>query len=279
MVEHGLTQAVFSAEVARALSERAGAAGRRVEVHVKVDTGMGRLGLKPEELIPFLETLRGMDGIRVGGLLTHLAYADGSDPGFMAGQAELLNSLRSAAGDIGFTDLICHCGNSSSVANFPRLHMDMVRAGIMLYGVPPATGMDGHLDLRPAMSWVSRVAHLQDWEEGTSISYNRTFRTNRKSRIATVPIGYSRGYSGFLSNRGKLLIRGRLAPVVGKVCMDMSMADVTEVGEVAVGDEVVAMGRQGEQVISAQDIAEAFGGSPYEILCLAGKCNPRVYID
>jgi alanine racemase len=279
VVEHDLTQVVFSAEVADALSRRAKASGRQVGVHVKVDTGMGRLGLKPEELIPFLNALLKMDNIKVQGLLTHLAYADGSDAEYMARQAKLFNSLRSGAREMGLHDLIGHCANSACVPNFPDLHMDMVRAGIMLYGVPPARGVEAHLYLKPAMSWVSRIIHIQEWEKGKSISYNRTFRTNRTSRIATISIGYSRGYCSFLSNRGKLLVGGRVVPIVGKVCMDMSMADVTDAGEVEIGEEVLAMGRQGDQEITAQDIAEAFGGSPYEVLCMAGKCNPRVYIN
>ncbi len=279
VVEHDLTQVVFSAQVARALSQRAGAAGRQAKVHVKVDTGLGRLGLKPEELVSFLDALKKMDNIQVQGLLTHLAYPDGSDAQFNAGQAELLRSLRVLAGEAGFKDLTCHCANSASAAHNPDLHMDMVRAGIMLYGVAPARGVGSHLDLKPAMRWVSRVVHLQEWEEGTSISYNRTYFTSRKSRIATIPVGYSKGYSYLLANKGEMLVGGRKVPVAGKVCMDMSMADVTDAGRVSVGDEVVVMGRQGDQEISALDIAEAFGGSSYEVLCLAGKCNPRLYVD
>lgn len=279
VVEHDLTQVVFSGEIAHALSQRARAAGRPAKVHVKVDTGMGRLGLKPEELIPFLNALKKMDDINVQGLLTHLAYADGSDDAYVAGQAELLRSLYTLAREAGIPELTCHCASSASTAQYPDLHMDMVRTGIMLYGVSPARGIGAHLNLRPAMRWVTSIAHLQEWEAGTSISYSRTYYTRRKSRIATIPVGYSKGYSTLLSNRGQLLVGGRKIPVVGKVCMDMIMADVTDAGRVSVGDEAVIMGRQGDEEISAADIAEAYGGSPYEVLCLAGKCNPRVYID
>jgi alanine racemase len=278
VVEHDLIQVVFSSQVAVALSRIAVEAGRTARVHVKVDTGMGRLGLKPDELIPFLNFLKNIDNIKVEGLLTHLAHADGSDPAYMDGQASQIRNMQAMAEQSGYAGLTVHCANSVSAAGFPHLHMDMVRAGIMLYGVLPVRGVGKHLNLKPAMRWVSRVAHLQQWGPGTSISYNRTFVTTRHSRIATVPIGYSRGYNSLLSNRGQVLIGGRKAPVAGKVCMDMSMADVTDAGNVAVGDEVVAMGRQGEQEISALDIAEAIGTSPYEVLCLAGKCNPRMYI-
>jgi alanine racemase len=277
VVEHDLTQVVFSAQIAQALSQRAKSAGRQAKVHVKVDTGMGRLGLKPEELAPFLDSLKKIDNIQVQGLLTHLAYADGSDPQYNAGQAELLRSLSVMAKEAGFKDLTCHCAASAAAVHYPEMNMDMVRAGIMLYGVPPVRGVGTHLDLKPAMRWKSRIVHLQEWEEGTSISYNRTYFTSRKSRIATIPVGYSKGYSCLLANRGQMLVGGRKVPVAGKVCMDMSMADVTDAGQVSVGDEVVVMGRQGDQEITALDIAEAFGGSPYEVLCMAGKCNPRLY--
>jgi alanine racemase len=278
VVENDLVQVVFSAEIASAISQRAKAAGRNAGVHVKVDTGMGRLGIKPEQLVSFLDALKKMDNIEVKGLLTHLAYADGSNPAYMKGQVELLRSLRSVAMERGFKELTCHCASSASAAHYPDMHMDMVRAGIMLYGVPPARGLGSHLDLQPVMRWVTKIIHLQEWDEGTSISYNRTYFTSRKSRIATIPIGYSRGFNGHFSNRGKLLIDGREAPGVGKVCMDMGMADVTDAGQVSVGDEVVILGRQGDREITALDMAEAISGSPYELLCLAGRCNPRIYL-
>jgi len=277
--EHDLTPAIYSYDSARALSEKALQSGTRIDVHIKVDTGMSRLGVMPEALADFLDTIGGLQGISIAGVMSHFPESDNPESGStekgFAAFSKVCTTLKNRFKGV------CHIANSGAVLNFPNTHCDMVRAGIALYGYNPS-GIP-HFDslsatgLIPAMSFRSKVLQVKTFPEGTGISYGLTYITHRKTRIAVLPVGYEDGYSRILSNRGEVLIRGQRAPIRGRICMNICMVDVTDISEAAAGDEAVFLGTQGAETITADDIAEKMGSISYEVLCLFGNNNQRVY--
>lgn len=272
-----LTPAVYSMPVARALSDAAQKLGAKVSVHAKIDTGMGRIGVAPGEAPGFIAALRGLSGIDVTGLMTHFADADLRDKRFASEQMDRFEALIRELDAGGSTVPLRHASNSAAVLDFGRALFTMVRPGLMLYGYNPLEQAAGGADLRPALSFVTRVAFLKKVKAGVPISYGRTFVTKRESIIATLPVGYADGFSRALSNRGEALVRGKRAPVAGRVCMDMCMIDVTEVPGVREGDEAVLIGSQSGERITADDIAAKIGTIPYEVLCGIGSRVPRIY--
>ncbi len=277
-VELRLTPAVYSIAVARALSEAAQKLKTTVPVHVKIDTGMGRIGIAPEHGLAFMMELRRLPGIDVQGLMTHFADADLREKGFASKQMELFERLLQDLDAAHITLPLRHAANSAAILDFHRALFTMVRPGLMLYGYNPLEkGLDDR-GLEPVMSLVTRIAYIKKVASGVPISYGRTFVTKRESIIATLPIGYADGYSRGLSNRGDALVRGARVQVVGRVCMDMTMVDVTGVAGVSEGDEVVLIGRQGAERITASDLAEKTGTIPYEVLCGISSRVPRIYL-
>ncbi len=272
-----LTPAVYTISVARALSEAAQKQKTAVPVHVKIDTGMGRIGIAPEHALAFVRDLRRLPGIDVQGLMTHFADADLCEKQFASMQMERFERLLRDLDDAGITPPLRHAANSAAVLDFHRALFTMVRPGLMLYGYSPLESGADNRGLEPVMSLVTRIAYLKRVASGVPISYGRTFVTNRDSLIATLPIGYADGYSRRLSNCGEALVRGVRVPVVGRVCMDMCMIDVTGLTGVREGDEVVLIGRQGTECLTASDIAEKIGTIPYEVLCGISSRVPRIY--
>lgn len=275
VVAAGLTPVVFTGAVARSLSEQACAAGVTVAVHVKVDTGMGRIGVAPDEAAAFIAGTAQLPGMAVEGIMTHFADADLQDKAFASRQMDRFEDLIRSLQERGIEVPLRHAANSAAVLEYGRALLTMVRPGLMLYGYDPLE-RSGGFALRPVLSLVSRIAYLKTVPAGVPISYGRTFVTKRASLIATVPIGYADGYSRGLSNRGEALVRGRRVPVAGRVCMDMIMLDVTDVPAVAEGDEVVLIGRAGDERITAADIAAATGTIAYEVLCGISARVPRL---
>lgn len=276
-----VTQTVFSHDLARALSAAAVRLNRDVKIHVKVDTGMTRVGFMPgySAVKNILEISR-LPHVIIEGLFTHFASADESDKSYTLMQFEKFMSICSELGRVGVHIPVKHACNSAGIIEFPEMHLDMVRPGIILYGLYPSREVDVRkINLKPAMTLKANVILVKDVEEGTCISYGRTFKTLRASRIATIPIGYADGYTRLLSNRGRVLIHGRPAPVVGRICMDQCMVDVTDLdAEVRTGDEVVLFGRQGDAAISVDEVAADIGTISYEVVCIIGKRIPRVYL-
>ncbi|MDH7572063.1 MAG: alanine racemase [Clostridia bacterium] len=254
-------------------------AGRRVKVHVKVDTGMGRLGFSWENrgVQEIIEALSHPE-LEPEGIFTHFACADEPDPSFTLEQhgrfREVLRELEKGGLRFAFR----HAANSAATLLFPQTHLDLVRPGLALYGLYPGEG-GRRLPVRlvPAMSFKARIVFLKEVPGGTPLSYGRTFVTSRPSRIATLPVGYADGYGRLLSNRAEVLVRGRRAPVVGRVCMDHILVDVTDVPEAAEGDEAVLFGRQGETSLPVEELAEKMGTISYEVLCQVGPRVPRLY--
>ncbi len=277
VLRYRLTPVVYRLEIAEALSVEAGKMGKRAPIHIKVDTGMGRLGLLCEEVPAFLNKLRRFENIEIEGVASHLSTADEEDPSFAEEQLKRFSWTIGELKKMGITPPLCHIANSAALFSLPVAHLNLVRPGIMLYGSYPSPSFKEKISLRPVMSWKSWIADIKKVPKGFPISYGRTFFTRRPSLIAAIPVGYGDGYSRFFSNRGEVLIRGRRAPVVGRVCMDWTMVDVTDIPGVGVGGEVVLMGRQLDQEITPEEMGERIGTIPYEILCSVGKRVPRIY--
>jgi len=278
LVASRLTPVVYTMDTARALAHAAQKLNTVVSVHVKIDTGMGRIGIASEEALEFIKNLRGLPGIDVHGLMTHFADADLRDKEFASKQMDRFDVLVRSLLESGIAVPLIHAANSAAVIDYQRALFTMVRPGVMLYGYNPLDAGAAPADLLPVLSLVTRIAFLKKVAVGVPISYGRTFVTRRESLIATLPIGYADGFSRGLSNKGEALVMGRRVPVVGRVCMDMCMVDVTEVPGVAEGDDVVLIGSQGGGRITADDIAVKTGTIPYEVLCGISSRVPRIYL-
>lgn len=274
-----LTPVISELESAERLDRAAGRRREPVGVHLKVDTGMGRLGVPMHHWEGFLDRLASMRWLRVDGVMSHFAESDNRDDDaavFTREQARRFLEAVSAARSRGARPALLHLNNSGGVLGYPEYSFDLVRPGLILYGVSPV-GRDCPLSLQPVMRVTTRVLLVRDLPAGVGVSYGRTWITPRPSRIATLPVGYADGYPRALSNRGEVLIHGHRAPVRGRVCMDLVMVDVTDIPvPVDAGDEVVLLGAQGGQEITAWDLADAAGTIPYEILTGFSGRVPRV---
>ncbi|NWF91589.1 MAG: alanine racemase [Syntrophaceae bacterium] len=276
VLKYDLTPVVFQKESLRSLTRAAERWRKRLRVHLKVDTGMGRLGV-PLDLWPdLLRELRRFPKIEIEGILSHFSMAD-EDEAFTATQWREFQKAVAIAKEMGISCKYLHMASSAILTAFPSYSGNLVRPGIMLYGSYPSPRFKNLIQLRPVMALKTCIHFLKQVPAGARISYGGTFVTKRTSLIATLPIGYADGYSRHLSNQGEVLIRGQRAPVVGRVCMDFVMVDVTDVPNVSIGDEAVLMGRQKKEQITAEEIAEEIHSIPYEIFCLIGKRVPRIY--
>lgn len=277
-VGNGLRVAVCGRETPLALDRAAAAQGRTALVHVKVDTGMGRLGVSPAEAVAYVEWLGGLPHLRVEGLFSHFAAADEADLSFSRAQLAAFRRLVQALEARRRRPPLCHMANTAAVIALPESHLDLVRTGIGIYGLHPSPETPRAAPLEPVMSLVTRIAHLKDVPAGTPLSYGRTFVARRPSRIATLPVGYGDGYPRLLSNRGRVLVGGHCVPLVGRVCMDLVLADATDVPGARTGDQAVLFGRQGNAAIGAEDLARLVDTIHYEITCNVGKRVPREYV-
>jgi len=271
-----LTPVLFRKDSLKLFSREAERRRRKVKVHLKVDTGMGRLGV-PLSLWPeFLKEVKRSPKIEIEGILSHFSMTD-EEEGYTQNQWREFQRAVAIAHEMGISYQYLHMAGSATLTAFPAYLGNLVRPGIMLYGSYPSPTFQDLISLKPVMTLKTRIHFLKSVPSGTRISYGGTFTTKRESLIATLPIGYADGFSRYLSNRGKVLIHGKRAPVVGKVCMDFIMVDMTDIPHVSVGDEVILMGRQGKEQITAEEIAEKINSISYEVLCLIGKRVPRIY--
>jgi alanine racemase len=277
VLRYCLTPMIYRLEIAEALSAEAGKVDKKIPVHIKVDTGMGRLGVLYEEAPAFFSQLQRLKNIVIEGVASHLSTADDENQSFAKEQLRRFFWTLEKIKEGGVSPPLCHIANSAAMINLPDVHLNLVRPGIMLYGSYPSPSLKDKIILRSVMSWKSRVADLKKVPSGFFISYGRTFSASRPSVIAAIPVGYADGYSRLLSNRGEILLKGKRAPVIGRVCMDWTMVDVTDIPGVEVGEEVVLMGRQLAEEITPDEMASRIGTIPYEILCSVGKRSPRIY--
>jgi alanine racemase len=272
-----LTPTVASLRGLEALAEVASRLGRHeTRIHLKVETGMGRIGVSPAGVAVLFDWLNSHPAVRLEGIYTHFSCAD-SNPGMTLEQLSLLRRVIEVARQCGQKDFVAHAANSAAVFSCPETHLDMVRPGLSLYGVPPWEESRPKPVLWPVLTWKTRIAFIKSISVGTSVSYGATFRAVRASRIATLPVGYADGYRRDLSNMGQVLIRGQRCPVVGRITMDHAMVDITDLDAgVEVGEEVVLLGSQGKEEISAWDMARSCRTIPYEILCGISQRVPRI---
>lgn len=278
-LEHQLTATVCFLEPVVALSREALKRGQTVQVHVKLDSGMGRVGVRPEEAVKFIKKVAAIPGIKVEGLYSHLATADQADKRYALEQISRYEHVVSDLKAAGHLPGLLHLANSAGMMELPQTHLNMVRTGIILYGLYPSNEVDrGRIDLKPVLSLKTRVLYVKKVPAGTGISYGQRYHTAKVSTIATLPIGYADGWSRMLSHKAQALIGGKRYPVVGTICMDQCMVDVGD-DPVEIGDEVVLIGAQGKERITADEIAELLGTINYEVTCMIGDRVPRVYIN
>lgn len=268
----GLTMTVFTPAMVREAQRAAEAAGKDIDVHLKLDTGMCRIGARSaEEVRGVLAALTDCPRVRLTGAFTHFADADGDDLAFTRAQLERFRALTALLP----AGIVRHCANSAAIHRLPEAAMDMARAGISMYGYPP---VPTDLPLKPCMRWTTEITCVKDIEPGDTVSYGRTFTAERPMRVATIACGYGDGYHRAASGRAQVLMHGRRVPVIGRICMDQMMADVSDVPDAAPGDEVVLMGRDGGAEITAEDIAAWAGTISYEVLLAATGRVPRVWL-
>lgn len=277
VVLYNLTPALFHLDLAQALSHWGRTMGRQVPVHIKVDTGMARIGVQPEELPGFAQAVAALPNIEIEGVFTHLATADEPGNPFADVQLDRFDQALEALKVAGISPKIRHAANSAGIMLRPRGHYDLVRAGIALYGLAPDPSVTWPVDLRPALTWKSRIGMVKVVEPERPVSYGCTYRTTKPERIATLPVGYADGYFRLLSGRGEVLVRGQRCPIVGRICMDQTMVRLPDDLDVAVGEEVVLIGEQEGAAITASEIAQAIGTINYEVVCAISKRVPRRY--
>ncbi len=280
LINYDVTQAVFDVEKCRVLSRLAEKMGKKARVHIKVDSGMHRIGFQAnEEGISEAEKLFSMPGLSVEGIFTHFARADEYDKTSAKEQYEafsrFVNALESRGYDLG----IRHIDNSAGAMELHSKGFDMMRLGIVIYGLYPSEEVDKSVVITPAMQLVSHITHVKTLPAGCGISYGHTFVTDRETRVATVSAGYADGYPRAQSNIGRVLIRGQYAPILGRVCMDQFMVDVTHIPEAEVGDTVTLFGRDGENSISVEEVAEPAVSFNYELICNVAHRVPRIYVE
>lgn len=278
-VENDLTLTVCDRANAETLESVCRVLGRTAAVHLKVDTGMGRIGVTPEAAPELAETIeRSCPHLRLQGIFTHLPVSDAADPVYT--QAQIVGfraTVEAIHAVIGRRVDLVHCSNSGAVLAHPQGWLDMVRPGIMIYGFRPDAETPATIPLKPGLSFLTRISFLKQVEAGTSIGYGRTWVAPERTWIATIPAGYADGFNRLFSNRGRVLIRGRSYPIVGRVCMDQSMVNLGPETDVRVGDEVVLIGRSGDEEISAYEWADKLRTITYEVMCQINARVPRVF--
>jgi alanine racemase len=276
-VAAGITLSVCSREEAEAVAQTALDRSRPASVHLKVDTGMGRVGVPPEEAAAVALRISALPGVSLDGVFTHLPVSDAADPTYTREQISFFRALAEDVQEAAGRRLLVHCANSGAILGHEPAWLDMVRPGIMIYGFRPDPATPDTIPLKPGMSLLTRVSFLKRVPAGTSIGYGRTWTAARDTFIATIPAGYADGFNRLFSNMGRVLIGGRSYPVVGRVCMDQSMVDLGPATDVAVGDEVVLMGRSGDAEIRCEEWAARLGTITYEVTCQVNARVTRVY--
>lgn len=278
LVKEDIIPSIFQFSQAQTLSEAAVKLNRRARIHIKVDTGMSRIGFHESDLGEILRIAE-LPNLFIEGIFTHFATSDHRDLTFAREQLKRFQTFYDKLKNAGLNIPIRHTANSAAIIQFPESHFELVRLGISLYGFPPSAYVGGNVGLEPVMSWKAKVSHVQSIKTGETVSYGRTFQAAYPTRVATVPVGYADGLRRALSNNGEMLIHGRRSAIIGRVCMDQTMLEVTKSPGVQVGDIVTILGKDGYDQITAAEMAEWLGTISYEVVCGISKRVPRVYID
>lgn len=282
LIREEIRPAVYRRDTVEELAAAAAKVGQKAKVHIKVDTGMGRIGITPdEEGLEFVRFLIEHPELEVEGIFTHFAKSDEADKTSANHQLELFqNFIDKIQTELGITIPVKHCSNSAAILEMPQANMDMVRAGITTYGLYPSEEVSKDIvPLRAAMSLYSHIVYCKMIHAGQSVSYGGVFTAQKDTRVATIPVGYGDGYPRSLSGKGYVLIHGKKAPILGRVCMDQFMVDISEIPEAMDGDKVTLLGMDGTERITAEELGELSGRFNYEFVCDLGKRIPRVYIQ
>lgn len=281
LIENNIDLTVFTIETAKILNDHALKLGKSAQIHIKVDTGMSRIGLTPDENgLNIIKSISELSNINIVGLFTHFAKADELNKDSAYSQLDKYNYLCSLLIDEGINIPIKHCSNSAAILELPAARFDMVRAGIVLYGLWPSDEIiKDNVNLKPVMSLVSHIVYIKDINEGTSVSYGGTFTANASTKVATIPVGYADGYPRSLSNIGKVIINNEYCPIIGRVCMDQMMVDVSKLNNVSIGDEVILLGTMGDKTITAEELGDMSSRFNYELVCDFTNRVAREYVD
>jgi len=278
-LRYDLTPALSDLKTLAALEKLLAKRKAALEFHLKIDSGMGRLGLLHSECKSWLPQVIDLKALKLAGMFTQLAHAESADPAYTHAQIKNFSGVAERLGAAGAAPAMLHLANSAGVIGVPEAHGTAVRPGIMLYGCYPAPEMARRVELEPVLAWHTRIMQVKELPAGASVGYGRTFTAQKKSRIAALPVGYADGYHRLLSSRGAVLVRGKRAPIAGRISMDLTMIDVTDIAEAAQGDDVVLIGRQGGEKISADEVAGWAETISYEVLTSVGARVPRVHVN
>jgi alanine racemase len=252
---------------------------KMTKIHLKVDTGMGRIGIFPYDVLRFIKRMKALKNVEIEGIFTHFSVADEKDKFYTEEQFRKFIEILTILEKEGIKIPIKHVGNSATLLDLPHMWLDMVRPGIAIYGLYPSKEVKKTINLIPAQQFKTKIVFIKELPLGESISYGRTYITKRRMRVASLPVGYADGYNRLLSNQGEVLVRGQRVPIIGRVCMDQCMIDVTNLTQVEIGDEVVLWGRQGEEMITVEEIAQKIRTINYEIVHMPDKKRvPKLFI-
>ena len=280
LINYDIEQTIYDLDYAKELSSLAISFNKKAKVHIALDTGMGRIGFLPsDESFNFIREICTLDGLDVIGIFTHFSSSDEKDKEYTQYQFNQIYDFINKLENEGINIPLKHACNSAAIIDMPNTYLDSVRAGIILYGYYPSNEVQKeNLSIKPALTLKAKIAHVKELESGMYISYNRTFKTSRKSKIATIPIGYADGYIRTLKHEARVIVNGKLAPIVGNICMDQFMIDVTDIDDVNTGAEVILLGESNNIKFNADDLAKCMNSINYEVLCLLKKRVPRAYI-
>lgn len=281
LIQEDIRMNIFEYEAARQLSKTAVKLGKKAYLHVKVDTAMSRLGIRPgRAAAELIKAMAKLPNIELEGIFTHFAKADEKDKAPSFEQMRKFNEFIRVLEKEGIMFRLKHCSNSAGIIDLKEANMDIVRAGISLYGLYPSSDVcKDNISLKPVLSLKSRIVYLKEVEAGVSVSYGGTYTTTERTKIATIPLGYGDGYPRTLSNKGYVLIRGKKAPILGRICMDQFMVDVTHIEQVQQNDEVILIGESGQEKLPVEVLSELCGRFNYEFVCDLGKRIPRVFVS
>ncbi|MEN6371699.1 MAG: alanine racemase [Armatimonadota bacterium] len=277
IVEFGISATVCDLSAACDLAAEATRQEKKAHIHVKVDTGMGRIGVPSDGAVELVTALIGLPQLEIDGIFTHFPSSDEADRSFTEEQIRLFKSIVSKLSELGIRPEYAHAANSGAVLDYPSAYLDMVRPGIAIYGLYPSPEASRSIELKPALTFRTKIIFMKDYSAGRTISYGRTFKTLRSTKVAVIPVGYADGFERSLSNKGEVSVKGYRAPVIGRVCMDQTMIDVTDVPDAAIGDDVILLGG-GVEYLSVERVAEVLGTIPHDVVTSIGKRVPRVYV-
>ncbi len=278
LIDYNITQTIFSLDQGIKISDKALDLGKNIKIHIKLDTGMSRLGfLCTDDSVDEINRIYNLPNVEIEGIFTHFARADEFDKSFTQVQYSRFMEMVKKLNDQGVSIPIRHVSNSAAIIDIGDYNLDMVRAGIMLYGLYPSNEVKRDIDLRPAMALKTKISHIKDLDESIGISYGHAYKTDKKTRVGTLPLGYADGFTRLFFDKVRVCIGGHMVKVIGKICMDQCMVDLTDFVDIEIGDEVTIFGYE-DGLPTAEDLGNVLGTINYEIVCMVGRRVPRVYI-